>query len=176
MAAGLEAETSLRNWTKRFALFSVALGVASLVALLVCVGSFLWWVEYGMPKRNRYLIPDGYAGWLCISYNVPGAAALPMEDGFRLVQFPPSGVIKTSSEFLPGGGYKDESFYYSGTTRRPVPSEQRGGGYTTTEIATPQFTNQFWISRDAKADYPIYVEGKPDTCGPFAEYPRAGRS
>src|SRR2546426_5237374 len=67
----------------------VLLGIVIAVASLGC-----------SRPRDRYLIPDGYAGWLCISYGVSGAPGLPMEDDFRLVVFPPSGIVETSSPGL----------------------------------------------------------------------------
>jgi uncharacterized protein DUF6843 len=64
-------------------------------------------------KRNRLLIPEGHAGWLCVSYGVGGAPELPNEDGFRLIVFPASGVVTTSTRGLSGEGYTDQYFYYS---------------------------------------------------------------
>jgi len=126
--------------------------------------------------RDRYLIPEGYAGWLCIAYGVRGAADLPAEDDFRLAVFPPSGVVETSSPGLPGEGYRDQYFYYGGSQRRALAvSKELGGGFTEASVQRPeQFTSKFWVSRDAKVDFPVYVAGKPVECGPFKNYqPRA---
>jgi hypothetical protein len=97
-----------------------------------------------MPKRHRYLIPEGYAGWLCVSYKVAGAADLATEDGFRIVRFPSTGVVETSFEGLPGT-YKDEFYYYSTTERRTLNvGREMGGGYTVAKAEMPdRYTFKF---------------------------------
>lgn len=147
----------------------VALG--TLVVLVVAIGFF---IDAAMPKRHRYLIPENFAGWLCVSYKVAGAADLPTEDGFRVVRFPSTGVVETSFEGL-SGKYKDEFYYYSGGERRPLDvGREMGGGYTVAKAETPdRYTFKFWVSRDARADHEQYVNGKPDSCGPFPGYTSA---
>jgi len=123
--------------------------------------------------RNRYLVPDGYAGWLCISYDISSAHHLPVEDGFRLVVFPPSGVVETSSPGLPGEEYRDQYFYYKGNKRRVLDvSTELGGGFTEARVQRPEhFTAKFWVSRNTRADFTVYVDDKPYECGPFKDYP-----
>ena len=77
--------------------------------------------------RRRFLIPNGYVGWIKIDYDVEGAPALPIEDGFYLLKFPPSGHLQTSSpnEFAL---LQDEHFYYSGSDRAPLKQTGWGGG------------------------------------------------
>jgi uncharacterized protein DUF6843 len=70
-------------------------------------------------RPSRYLIPDGYVGLVSIEYRVKGAPPLPIEDGFYLVKLPPGGLLKTSSA-IEYGVAKDEYYYYSGATRRPL--------------------------------------------------------
>ncbi|MBU1536306.1 hypothetical protein KKF84_13355, partial [Myxococcota bacterium] len=36
------------------------------------------------PRGGKYYIPRNYSGWICVSYNVRGASALPVEEGFRV--------------------------------------------------------------------------------------------
>jgi hypothetical protein len=99
------------------------------VVLLAIVG-FVWLVSASTPKRARYLIPEGYFGWLCVTYSVSGAPPLGIEDGYRLVKFSPSGVVETLTEGMPGK-YKDEFLFYTGNTRRKMNIEKEmGGGYT----------------------------------------------
>ena len=129
-------------------------------------------------RRDRYLIPEGYAGWLCVSYGVPGAPPLPMEEGFRLVVFPPDGLVSTSSPALIGEGYMNEYLYYVGDHRRSMNvGKEMGGGYTEEgPDRSKGFAVKFWVSRDAKADSEKYVSGRDPRCGPFPNYASAGAS
>jgi hypothetical protein len=128
-------------------------------------------------RRERFLIPDGYAGWLCVTYGRTEAAPLPTEEGFRLVVFPPSGVVLTSSPARPGEGYTDEFVYYGDGRRRQLNvGKEMGGGYTEEVQGTEGFTFKFWVSRDAKADYEGYVKGHDQHCGPFPNYGSVGAS
>jgi hypothetical protein len=72
-----------------------------------------------LPQRkpNRYLIPEGYVGWLTVKYQVRSAPALPIEDGRYLVIFPVSGQTQTSLE-QEYGWANDEYFYYSPDGKR----------------------------------------------------------
>ena len=142
-------------------------GLWSLVAgLLVFVG-FVWFLDANTPKRDRYLIPEGYAGWLCVTYSVSGAQPLEIEDGYRLVKFSPSGVAETSSEGMPGK-YKDEFWFYGGNTHRKMNTEKEmGGGYTVAKSEAPdRFTFMFWVSPNAKEQQPPYSPENPNRCGP----------
>lgn len=143
------------------------------VALLVAIS----FIGCSRP-RERYLIPNGYAGWLCVSYEVRSAPELPVEGGYRLVTFPASGVVETSTPPLPGHEYRDQYFYYDGKIRRAVDlSKELGGGFTHQDSKNPgRVTFQFWISPDASADYRAYVENRRSECGPFKQYRRRDAS
>jgi hypothetical protein len=52
-------------------------------------------------KREVWLIPEGYVGWLRLDYSVPGAPALPGEGGRLIVRLPRSGHLQTSSANKP---------------------------------------------------------------------------
>lgn len=78
-------------------------------------------------RPNRYLIPDGYVGWVRVYFNVEGEPALPIEDGHYLFRIPASGVLKTSSAPEFGVG-PDEYFYYSDDVRRPLKTSFYGEG------------------------------------------------
>jgi len=60
----------------------------------------------------RFLIPEGYVGWIRVDFNVPSAPPLPIEDGFYILKFNESGRLKTSSPDLIESR-RDEFFYYS---------------------------------------------------------------
>lgn len=76
----------------------------------------------GKERRpNRYLIPDGYVGWVRINYRIKDAPMLPIEDGFYLLNFPKEGTLNTSSEG--DEGVASDEYYYidSAGRRRAIP-------------------------------------------------------
>lgn len=152
----------------------IGVGLGTLVVIGIGIAVFL---DAALPKRHRYLIPEGFAGWLCVSYKIPAAADLPIEDGFRVVRFPSTGIVETSFEGLPGK-YQDEFYYYSQAARHALDvGREMGGGYTIAKAETPdRYTFKFWVSREARADYDSYVNGKSDDCGPFPGYRNAATS
>ena len=142
-------------------------GLWSLVAGLLVFSGLLWSLGANTPKRDRYLIPEGYAGWLCVTYSVSGAPPLKIEDGFRLIKFSSSGVVDTSTEGMPGK-YKDEFWFYGDNNLRQMNIEKEmGGGYTVAKSDAPdRFTFMFWVSPNAKEQQPPYSPDKPNMCGP----------
>jgi len=74
-------------------------------------------MQYPQRRPGRYLIPEGYVGWVTIKYRVKDAPALPIEDGRYLINLPASGHAQTSSE-QEYGWANDDYFYYSPDGRR----------------------------------------------------------
>jgi hypothetical protein len=66
------------------------------------------------PKlhSSKFMVPDGYVGWLQLEYNVKEGPLVPIEGGKKVFKFPASGVLKTSSAG-PDRGAEDEYVYYS---------------------------------------------------------------
>lgn len=75
----------------------------------------------------RYLLPEGYVGWVRIDLKVATAPPTPLEDGHPVYQFPTSGVLQTSSDFDQGMGPPDEFYYYAGESRRRLKEELKDG-------------------------------------------------
>ncbi|HYL82813.1 MAG TPA: carboxypeptidase regulatory-like domain-containing protein [Candidatus Angelobacter sp.] len=76
---------------------------------------------------SRFLVPDGYVGWLLLNYEVKGAEPVPIEDGIQVYKFPFSGALETSSTG-PQRGAGDEYFYYSSDgALREIPADYRNG-------------------------------------------------
>lgn len=90
--------------------------VASLL-LYVCLIPSSCFMQDSQRRPDRFLIPEGYVGWVMIKYQVKGAPALPIEDGRYLITFPISGRTQTSSE-QEYGWASDDYFYYSPDGRR----------------------------------------------------------
>ena len=75
----------------------------------------------------RYLIPEGYVGWVRIDFAVKGAPALPDQDGYSVFKFPPNGKLETSSD-IEYGAAADEYYYYSDDKVRPLAVTDWDGG------------------------------------------------
>lgn len=105
------------NQTAR-AIILLILGLPIFVAAAVFGPSALDLVIRRRPPE-RYLIPAGYTGWVRIDFHQPGAPALPIEDGRRLLKLNAQGTLQTSSDPRPGHG-KDEFFADSATGRTPL--------------------------------------------------------
>jgi hypothetical protein len=117
---------------------------------------FLWLGGYFVTeKRNKYLIPRGYAGWLCVNYGVPNEPPLRVgSDGFAIVRFDSSGVAKTSSLGKPGQ-FIDKYFYLNDRSESEVPASNFGGGgtYSDATMSEGHFSSYFWISPNPKDDF-----------------------
>lgn len=130
-------------------LLLLGLGAIALVFFLWLGGYFL------TEKRNRYLIPRDYAGWLCVNYGVTSAPQLPVdENGFAVVKFPTSGIVQTSS-LGKSGPLVDSYFIYDDKGEVPMAPTHIGGGGTYSDSALPagHFASYFWVSTDPKEDY-----------------------
>jgi uncharacterized protein DUF6843 len=77
---------------------------------------------------SRFLVPDGYVGWLLLEYGAKDTEPVPVQDDVKLFRFPLNGALSTSSAG-PERGAEDEYFYYSANgSLRAIPSEYRSGG------------------------------------------------
>ena len=83
----------------------------------VAAVSWLSIAACGFRTGNRVLIPNGYIGWVQVIYAVPTAPPLDKENRKYLLVIPPSGVLRTSSQFEVGYG-SDEYLYVSSTGGR----------------------------------------------------------
>jgi len=118
-----QTEVGKRGWifpetTNRSA--RIIVGVFTLVLL---TGLALW---LNVSARNstrhssRFLISDGYTGWIRVEFEVQGAAPLPMEDGEYVLKIPADGILRTSSREEYGWA-KDHYYYESAGGVRPLP-------------------------------------------------------
>lgn len=84
----------------------------------ILVGFMLWssCSAFKSERRpHRYLFPEGYIGWVRVNFK-KDAPLPPLEDGFYVLTFPPSGevVISNNTQFEDGG---IEFYYYSADMR-----------------------------------------------------------
>lgn len=112
-----------RNNLKSRWRLSLALFVASMA-----LSGFMGWAMFRSTRRpDRYLIPQGYVGWVIVEYEVKAAPALQREDGHDLYKIPGAGRLETSSPHEDGAAH-DEYFYIGSKGRRAIPFTGWGDG------------------------------------------------
>jgi len=98
----------------------IFLGALTLALLL---GLALWLgvgARRSSQRSSRFLIPEGYTGWIRIEYEVQGAPPLPLEGGQYVLKIPTDRVLRTSSAEQYGWA-KDHYYYYSDQGLRSLP-------------------------------------------------------
>jgi hypothetical protein len=98
-------------------IFVGALTAALLTALALWLGMG---TRTSTRRSFRFLIPEGYAGWIRVEFEVPGAPPLAMEGREYILRIPPNGVLRTSSSEQYGWA-KDRYYYYSVQGVRSLP-------------------------------------------------------
>ena len=117
------ADAGKRTWVFPEATNRSARIVVGGLTLALLTGLAVW---LGVGARNstrpasRFLIPDGYTGWVRIEFEVQGAPPLPMEGGEYILKIPPDGLLRTSSAEQYGWA-KDHYYYYSAQAVHPLP-------------------------------------------------------
>ena len=103
----------------------ICIGVLTLALLIAA----LWLGVSGRKsthRSSRFLIPEGYTGWIRIEFEVQGAPPLPMEGGQYVIKIPASGTLQTSSPEQ--YGWADDRYdYYSAQGTRPLPDSGPAG-------------------------------------------------
>jgi hypothetical protein len=102
------------------------------VALIVAATGYplLTIVRKSSKKKllpTRYLLPEGYIGWVRVEYNIDLALPSPIEDGHCVLKIPECGILATSSE-LEYSRVADDYYYYSDRGRRPLCSNSGDTG------------------------------------------------
>jgi hypothetical protein len=87
----------------------------------------LWGTGNSTHRSSRFLIPEGYTGWIRIEFEVQGAPRLPIEGGQYVLKIPSDGVLRTSSAEQYGWA-KDRYYYYSAQGVRALPGPGRPEG------------------------------------------------
>ena len=103
----------------------ILVGVATLI-FVIAVG--VWFsinTRSSTPRSLRFLIPEGYSGWVRVEFETPGAPPLPQDAGQTMVTIPTSGSLKTSSPEQYGWA-KDSYAFYSNAGLRPIPDSGEG--------------------------------------------------
>ena len=142
--------------------------VISLIVLTVAYMSLMFYAFH--PREGKkYLFPEEYRGWVCITYEKEGAPPLEIEGDTLVLKVPKSGIIETSSRSTivenPNGYHVptySKYFYYSDKGVREAKEVAMGGGHTTYKKGSKEFTSCFWISTKEKieSDSEKYVKGR----------------
>lgn len=93
--------------------FLLALSLGFLASLTSC----------GTGKQrqpSRYLIPDGYIGWVRINYKIKDAPPVSIEDEHLFFKIPEDGLLNTSSVGEVGWVKDDDYYYYFDGKRRKI--------------------------------------------------------
>jgi hypothetical protein len=93
------------------------------VGLILLFGAGVWLglgAHRDTGRASRFLIADGYTGWVRIEFEVSGAPPLPMEGGEYILRIPANGLLRTSSVEQYGWA-RDRYFFDSAQGLRPIP-------------------------------------------------------
>jgi hypothetical protein len=122
VASFRSTERKLRSWTFPDRAGHPARILVGVFTLIFLTGAGLWLitsVRNSTRPSSRFLIPDGYTGWVRIGFEVNGASPLPMNHNEYLVQIPADGKLQTSSPEQYGWA-QDKYYYYSAQRMRPL--------------------------------------------------------
>jgi hypothetical protein len=106
------------NAAKRWVRFVVILATLGLV-----VAPAIWFrmsIPDSTPHPLRFLIPEGYSGWVRVEFEVAGKPPLRAEAGQTTLKVASDGRLQTSSP-EPHGVGKDGYFYDSAAGPHPLP-------------------------------------------------------
>jgi hypothetical protein len=78
---------------------------------------------------SKFLIPEGYVGWLRVEHDVECAPPVPVENGVRIFRFTGANVLETSSP-MPEAAAERQYFYYAadGSERDLAADYHNGNG------------------------------------------------
>ena len=100
--------------------------VFAALAVVALATACLW----GPPRRpSKYLVPDGFVGWVRIDFRVSDAPPTPIDSGFYVFEIPDDGWVRTSSD-IEYGVATDEYYYVSPQGLRPLRMTGWGEGGT----------------------------------------------
>jgi hypothetical protein len=76
---------------------------------------------------SKFLIPDGYTGWLLLEYKVKDGRPVPIENGVKIFKFPSNGVLNTSSPGPERGAEDEYLFYFPDGSLHEICADYRNG-------------------------------------------------
>jgi hypothetical protein len=103
----------------------IIIGISSVVILTAVAIWMGLGARHSSVRSWRFLVPEGYTGWVRIEFEIQNAPSLPNEGGQFTVKIPAGGVLRTSSSEQYGPA-NDQYFYYSAQEMRPLPVTGNG--------------------------------------------------
>ena len=79
------------------------------LALLLAIGVYIWQTEIG--DGEMFILPEGYRGVVFILYDQKNGEPVRYEQGKRLYEIPPNGILKTQFS-LNTGWHSPGKYYY----------------------------------------------------------------
>jgi len=119
----------------------------------------------------RFLIPEGYVGWIRVDFNVKAAQPLPSEGDHVVFVIPESGYLRTPARYL--CGYPQDYYYFSGDSRAKLDVKEmiRWNGFASGEEPTSEKEMAEYIFIGTEAEFVHYGRSNRDPQG----VPRYGR-
>lgn len=113
----------------------------------------------------RFLIPEGYVGWIRVDFNIKDAPPLPAEGDHLVFKIPVSGYLRTPAKYM--CGWPQDYYYYSGDSRRQLDPKQmiRWNGFASG--AEPDFNKEIadYIFIGTEAEFERYRRSTYDAQG-----------
>src|SRR5258708_427830 len=144
-------------------LYALGLLSLSLILLLALTSSTC---QKPARRANRYLIPDGYVGWVRVDYKINDALALPIEDGYYLIKFPPTGRVQTSIGMEEGYAL-DQYYYYRDDERHILNQDEMIRNLFTGRKGQEQIHEYFFVGTENELKKSGLVkdeDGYPKVC------------
>jgi hypothetical protein len=144
------------------------LGVPMFISAFI-LGPTAFDLVFHRRPPERFLIPDGYNGWVRVNFRQKNAPALPTESGRLLLKLDEHGFLQTSSAPQTGHG-GDDFFYYSGARRTPLSNAGvcKGGmiWQTETMVDEPSSTPfvRFFVGTEQQYRHEVDPSGKAPAC------------
>jgi len=76
---------------------------------------------------SKFLIPEGYVGWLRVEYDVECFPPIPVEDGVRILRFAGANVLETASSMPEDAAERQYLYYAADGSERNLAADYRSG-------------------------------------------------
>lgn len=125
-----KAEGNTSSWlfpnaTRRS--FQIVIGICTIAVLAGLTARLTIGAHSSNGRSSRFLIPDGYVGWVRVEFGVSNAPPLPLVAGDYVFRIPVSGLLMTSTPEQYGWA-KDRYYYSSKDGVRILPAARQSGG------------------------------------------------
>jgi hypothetical protein len=112
---------------RRSTLARIVILVLSVVGLFGMAAWFFTTAKETERRSSRFIIPNGFVGWVRIEFEVPGAPTIPLIGQEYVLKVPPSGVLQTSSKEPSGWAFDHYAYCDAQGKCRELPNTGTGG-------------------------------------------------